>query len=67
MRAWLASIPELLDMLDIKGSVITIDVMGRLHDIKFRIIDCGADHMLGVKDNQAWLERRSQALVRCRR
>lgn len=51
----ITAIPELLNTLDIKGSVITIDAMGCQHDIASRIIARGADYVLGVKDNQAGL------------
>ena len=51
----ITAIPELLNTLDIKGSVITIDAMGCQHDIASRIIAREADYVLGVKDNQAGL------------
>ena len=51
----ITAIPELLNTLDIKGSVITIDAMGCQRDIASRIIERGADYVLGVKDNQAGL------------
>lgn len=51
----ITAIPELLDAMDIKGSVITIDAMGCQHDIASKIIERGADYVLGVKDNQPGL------------
>ena len=51
----ITAIPELLNTLDIKGSVITIDAMGCQHDIASRIIAREADYVLGVKGNQAGL------------
>lgn len=51
----ITAIPELLDALDIKGSVITIDAMGCQHNIAEKIIDRGGDYVLGVKDNQPGL------------
>jgi predicted transposase YbfD/YdcC len=48
-------IPELLETLDIKGTIITIDAMGCQHDIAAKIVAGGADYVLGVKDNQAGL------------
>lgn len=51
----ITAIPELLDAMDIKGSVITIDAMGCQHDIATKIIEHGADYVLGVKDNQPGL------------
>jgi hypothetical protein len=41
----ITAIPELLNSLDIKGSVITIDAMGCQHDIVSRIIERGADYV----------------------
>ncbi len=51
----ITAIPELLDALDIKGSIITIDAMGCQHDITKKIVERGADYVLGVKDNQPGL------------
>jgi predicted transposase YbfD/YdcC len=51
----ITAIPELLNALDIKGSIITIDAMGCQHDIAAKIMQCGADYVLGVKDNQPGL------------
>lgn len=51
----ITAIPELLDALDIKGAVITIDAMGCQHSIATKITDGGADYVLGVKDNQPGL------------
>lgn len=51
----ITAIPELLDALDIKGAVITIDAMGCQHSIATKITDSGADYVLAVKDNQSGL------------
>nr|WP_035627828.1 ISAs1 family transposase [Herminiimonas sp. CN] len=51
----ITAIPELLSALDIKGSIITIDAMGCQHDIAAKIVQSGADYVLGVKDNQPGL------------
>lgn len=51
----ITAIPELLGALDIQGSIITIDAMGCQHDIAARIVERGADYVLGVKDNQPGL------------
>ncbi|MBI3903514.1 MAG: ISAs1 family transposase, partial [Nitrosomonadales bacterium] len=51
----ITAIPELLSALDIKGSIITIDAMGCQHDIAAKIVQNGADYVLGVKDNQPGL------------
>lgn len=51
----ITAIPALLDALDIKGSIITIDAMGCQHDIAAKIVQSGADYVLGVKGNQPGL------------
>lgn len=48
----ITAIPRLLELLHIKGSVITIDAMGCQKEIAQKIVDGGADYMLAVKDNQ---------------
>lgn len=51
----ITAIPELLDALNIKGAIITIDAMGCQHSIATKISEGGADYLLGVKDNQPGL------------
>jgi|SRR5271157_1783806 len=46
------AIPELLKMLDIKGSIITIDAMGTQKNIANKIIEKNADYILALKGNQ---------------
>jgi predicted transposase YbfD/YdcC len=48
----ITAIPELLDMLMIKGCIITIDAMGTQKEIAKKIIDKKGDYILAVKDNQ---------------
>ncbi len=50
------AIPELLDMLYIKGCIVTIDAMGCQRDIAEKIISCKADYVLQVKGNQESLK-----------
>jgi len=52
----ITAIPELLGMLDIKGSLVTIDAMGCQRKIAQNILDAGADYLLSVKGNQERLE-----------
>lgn len=47
----ITAIPELLDLLDIRGSIITIDAMGAQAAIAEKIVDGGADYILAVKGN----------------
>ncbi len=53
----ITAIPELLDMLFVKGCIITIDAMGCQRDIAEKIIDKKADYVLAVKGNQPTLMR----------
>ena len=49
------AIPELLDMLNLKGAIVTIDAMGTQKEIARRIVDKGADYGLALKGNQTSL------------
>lgn len=49
------AIPELLEILCLKGCVVTIDAMGTQKEIAEKIIDKGADYILQVKRNQETL------------
>ena len=46
------AIPELLNLLTIKGCIVTIDAMGCQKSIASKIIEKEADYVLMVKDNQ---------------
>lgn len=47
----MATIPEFLDMLEIKGSTVTIDAIGTTGDIMNAICGKGGDFVLQVKEN----------------
>ena len=52
----ITAIPELLDMLQIKGCVVSIDAMGCQKDIAKKITkDCKADYVISLKGNQEGL------------
>ena len=51
----ITAIPKLLKMLEIKGSLVTIDAMGCQTAIAQEIIDAEADYVLAVKENQKTL------------
>ena len=51
----LTAIPELIEMLEIAGSVITIDAMGCQKDITSLIIKKKGDYILALKGNQKLL------------
>jgi len=48
----ITAIPKLLDLLVIKGAIITIDAMGCQKEIAKKIIDKNADYIFGLKGNQ---------------
>jgi predicted transposase YbfD/YdcC len=51
----ITAIPELLDMLNLKGAIVSIDAMGTQKEIARRIADKGADYVLALKGNQTSL------------
>lgn len=51
----ITAIPQLLEMLDIAGSVVTIDAMGTQKGIAGKIVEAGGDYILAVKGNQQTL------------
>jgi predicted transposase YbfD/YdcC len=48
----ITAIPLLLQRLELKGALVTIDAMGCQTKIAATILDRGADYLLAVKDNQ---------------
>jgi|SRR6056297_1565244 len=48
----ITAIPELLDQIDIEGSVVTIDAAGCQKNIAAKIIDGKGDYVLALKGNQ---------------
>lgn len=48
----ITAIPALLELLDIEGSIVTIDAMGTQVAIAEMVIDRKADYILSVKGNQ---------------
>lgn len=51
----ITAIPKLLDMLTIKGAVVTIDAIGCQREIAAKIIAKEADYVLALKGNQGTL------------
>lgn len=51
----ITAIPKLLDLLDIKGSTLTLDAMGCQHEIIDKIIQKGGDYVIALKGNQGTL------------
>jgi predicted transposase YbfD/YdcC len=53
----ITAIPELLRLVDIQGSIITIDAMGTQKAIAEVIVNGGADFVLALKGNQETLQQ----------
>ncbi len=54
----ITAIPELLDLLFIKGAIVTIDAMGCQKDIATKIVkEKKADYVLSLKDNHETLKK----------
>ncbi len=51
----ITAIPQLLDVLDLSGCIVTIDAMGCQTQIAEQIIDQDGDYVLAVKGNQGQL------------
>jgi len=51
----ITAIPELLQLLDVQGCLVTIDAMGCQTGIASQITEQGGDYLLAVKDNQKHL------------
>jgi predicted transposase YbfD/YdcC len=51
----ITALPELLDLLEVKGCIVTIDALGCQRRIAAKIIDKGAEYVLAVKGNQETL------------
>lgn len=52
----ITAIPKLLKLLDLAGSLVTIDAMGTQKEIASGIIDAEADYLLALKGNQGNLK-----------
>lgn len=51
----ITAIPKLLELLEIKGCIVTIDAMGCQKEIARKVIERGGDYVLGLKGNQTKL------------
>jgi len=58
----ITAIPILLNVLELKGSVVTIDAMGCQRDISHQIITKEADYILALKGNQSLLHKDAKLL-----
>lgn len=53
---------QLISLLDLEGSMVTIDAIGCQKDITQEIVDAGADYIIGLKDNQKTLFKQAKSL-----
>lgn len=56
----ITAVPELLEILDVAGCIITADAMSCQKEIAKKITEKEAEYVLGVKDNQPTLRREIQ-------
>jgi predicted transposase YbfD/YdcC len=59
----ITAIPQLLELLDLHGALVTIDAMGCQKEIAQKIVAAGGDYVLAVKGNQEYLLEDIQATV----
>src|SRR6202162_1989578 len=59
----ITAIPKLLELLDLKGALVTIDAIGCQKAIAAKIVAAGGDYVLAVKGNQEHLLEDIQATV----
>ncbi len=53
----ITAIPKLLELLELRGAIVTIDAMGCQKNIAKKIVAGGGDYVLAVKDNQPKLHQ----------
>lgn len=59
----ITAIPQLLELLDLHGALVTIDAMGCQKAIAQKVVDGGGDYLLVVKGNQEHLLEDIQGCV----
>ncbi len=60
----ITAIPALLDLLSLKGAIVTIDAMGCQREIARKIVTGEADYILALKGNQGSLFKDAEVLMR---
>ena len=48
----IVAVPELLELIDVEGCIVTADAMSCQKKIVKKIIEKGADYTIGLKQNQ---------------
>jgi predicted transposase YbfD/YdcC len=59
----ITAIPKLLEMLNLKGAIVTIDAMGCQREIARKVVEGQGDYVLAVKDNQPTLHAKVKLLL----
>ena len=59
----ITAIPRLLELLDLRGALVTIDAMGCQKEIAQKVVEGGGDYVLAVKDNQPHLLEDIQQVI----
>jgi len=59
----ITALPRLLDLLDLRGSTVSIDAVGCQRSVSAKVLEKGADYVLCVKENQPTLHAKLKALL----
>jgi predicted transposase YbfD/YdcC len=59
----ITAIPRLLELMDLKGAVVTVDAIGCQREVARKVVGGGGDYVLAVKQNQKTLHRKVKALM----
>jgi predicted transposase YbfD/YdcC len=60
----ITAIPELLDLLDLRGCLVSIDAMGCQTEIAKKVVEKNGNYLLAVKENQKGLYEATEELFR---
>lgn len=63
----ITAIPQLLQLLDLSGCLVTVDAIGTQREIAQQIVEQGGDYLLAVKENQGHLYEDLEYLFRLER
>jgi len=59
----ITAIPQLLRLLDLHGTTVTIDAIGCQREIAQQIVDGGGDYVLSLKENQPILHQKVKTML----
>jgi len=59
----ISAVPQLLDLLDLQGAIVSVDALNCQKDIAQRIISAGGQYLMAVKDNHPILHQQIQNLM----